>query len=84
MIAENQKSKLWDTALIPTDQVDLRCQTSRLRDAMAGSDAKPARAAAIRPGARDQLVDQKLYRDQTKPEIDLVGSYGVTAMPARK
>jgi hypothetical protein len=24
------------------------------------------------------LLDQKLYRDQTKPEIDLVGSYGVT------
>ena len=24
------------------------------------------------------LLDQKLYRDQTKPEVDLVGSYGMT------
>jgi len=78
MIAENQKSKLWDTALIPTDQVDLTLPNVSLTDAMAGAMQNRQELRQSDLAREINLLDQKLYRDQTKPEIDLVGSYGVT------
>jgi outer membrane protein TolC len=77
MIAENQRAKLWNVSLIPTDQVDLNLPQVSLPDAMnaAMQNRQELRQADL---AREiNLLDQKLYRDQTKPEIDLVGSYGM-------
>ena len=77
LIAENQKAKLWTASLIPTDQVDLTLPQVSLPDAMnaAMQNRQELRQSDL---AREiNLLDQKLYRDQTKPEIDLVGSYGM-------
>jgi outer membrane protein TolC len=77
LIAENQRAKLWNLSLIPTDQVDLTLPQVSLPDAMnaAMQNRQELRQSDL---AREiNLLDQKLYRDQTKPEIDLVGSYGV-------
>src|SRR5438552_3928272 len=77
LIAENQKAKLWTHSLIPTDQVDLTLPQVSLPDAMnaAMQNRQELRQSDL---AREiNLLDQKLYRDQTKPEIDLVGSYGI-------
>jgi HAE1 family hydrophobic/amphiphilic exporter-1 len=77
MIAENQKAKLWNVSLIPTDQADLTLPQVSLPDAMnaAMQNRQELRQSDL---AREiNLLDQKLYRDQTKPEIDLVGSYGI-------
>jgi HAE1 family hydrophobic/amphiphilic exporter-1 len=78
MIAENQRAKLWNISLIPTDQADLTLPQVSLPDAMnaAMQNRQELRQSDL---AREiNLLDQKLYRDQTKPEIDLVGSYGVS------
>jgi HAE1 family hydrophobic/amphiphilic exporter-1 len=78
MIAENQRAKLWSVSLIPTDQADLTLPQVSLPDAMkaAMQNRQELRQADL---AREiNLLDQKLYRDQTKAEVDLVGSYGVT------
>ena len=78
MIAENQKARLWNVSVIPTDQVDLTLPNVLLPDAMnaAMQNRQELRQSDL---AREiNLLDQKLYRDQTKPEIDLVGSYGVS------
>lgn len=77
LIAENQRAKLWNVSLIPTDQADLTLPQVSLPDAMnaAMQNRQELRQADL---AREiNLLDQKLYRDQTKPEIDLVGSYGM-------
>ena len=77
MIAENQKAKLWNVSIIPTDQADLTLPQVSLPDAMnaAMQNRQELRQSDL---AREiNLLDQKLYRDQTKPEIDLVGSYGM-------
>jgi outer membrane protein len=78
MIAENQRAKLWNLSLIPTDQADLALPQVSLPDAMnaAMQNRQELRQSDL---AREiNVLDQKLYRDQTKPEIDLVGSYGMT------
>src|SRR5205807_1813482 len=78
MIAENQKSKLWNTSLIPTDQVDLTLPNVSLADAMAAAMQNRPELRQSDLAREINLLDQKLYRDQAKPEIDLVGSYGMT------
>src|SRR6202140_227043 len=77
MIAENQRAKLWSVSIIPTDQADLTLPQVSLPDAMnaAMQNRQELRQSDL---AREiNLLDQKLYRDQAKPEIDLVGSYGI-------
>jgi len=78
MIAENQKAKLWSTSLIPTDQVDLTLPNVSLTDAMAAAMQNRQELRQSDLAREINLLDQKLYRDQAKPEIDLVGSYGIT------
>ena len=77
MIAENQKAKLWNLSLIPTDQVDLTLPQVSLPDAMDAAMKNRQELKQTDLAREINLLDQRLYRDQTKPEIDLVGSYGM-------
>src|SRR5258708_40009598 len=77
MIAENQTAKLWNLSIIPLDQADLTLPQVSLPYAM---NAAMQNRQELRQSdwAREiNLLNQRLYRDQTKPEIDLVGSYGM-------
>jgi outer membrane protein len=77
MIAENQNAKLWNVSVIPTDQVDLTLPQVSLPDAMNAAIQNRQELKQTDLAREINLLDQKLYRDQTKPEIDLVGSYGM-------
>jgi HAE1 family hydrophobic/amphiphilic exporter-1 len=77
MIAENQRAKLWDVSIIPTDQADLTLPEVSLSDAMTAAMKNRQELRQSDLAREINLLDQKLYRDQTKPEIDLVGSYGM-------
>jgi outer membrane protein len=78
LIAENQHARLWNVSLIPTDQADLTLPKVSLPDAMNGAMQNRQELRQSDLAREVNLLDQKLYRDQSKPEIDLVGSYGVT------
>ena len=78
MIAENQRAKLWNVSLIPTDQADLTLPQVSLPDAMTSAMQNRQELRQSDLAREINVLDQRLYRDQTKPEIDLVGSYGVT------
>lgn len=78
MIAENQRARLWNVSLIPTDHADLTLPQVSLPDAMTAAMQNRQELRQSDLAREINLLDQKLYRDQTKPEIDLVGSYGVT------
>jgi HAE1 family hydrophobic/amphiphilic exporter-1 len=77
MIAENQKAKIWSVSLIPTDQVDLTLPQVSLPEAMNAAIQNRQELKQSDLAREINLLDQKLYRDMSKPEIDLVGSYGV-------
>jgi outer membrane protein len=77
MIAENQKAKLWSVSIIPTDQADLNLPEVSLPDAMNAAIQNRQELRQSDLAREINLLDQRLYRDQTKPEIDLVGSYGM-------
>ncbi|HKS29087.1 MAG TPA: TolC family protein [Pyrinomonadaceae bacterium] len=78
LIVENRDSALWNVSLIPTDPVDLNAPPVALPQAI-------ETALANRPELKQSDIviainelDQRLYRDLTKPQVDFVGSYGVT------
>lgn len=80
LIAQNQQSTLWSEAIVPTDAVNLAVPEITLPDAL-------QRAMENRPelqqsnAARDiNQIDQRFLKDQTKPAIDLIGSYGISGL----
>lgn len=77
LIAENQSAPIWNTSLVPTDDVDLTVPRIALPDAMkAAIENRPELKQSDLAREINQL-DQKLYRDLTRPQLDLVGSYGM-------
>jgi HAE1 family hydrophobic/amphiphilic exporter-1 len=77
LIAENQTASIWNTSLVPIDDVDLTVPPVVLPEAMkAALDNRPELKQSDLAREINQL-DQKLYRDLTKPQVDLVGSYGM-------
>src|SRR5918911_633149 len=77
LIAENRRSPLWNVSLIPTDPVDLNAPPVALPQAI-------ETAMANRPELKQSdivqainEIDQRLYREQTRAQVDLIGSYGV-------
>jgi HAE1 family hydrophobic/amphiphilic exporter-1 len=80
LIAENQQAAIWNSSIVPGDSVDLAAPEINLPDAMKlAMDNRPELQQSNL--ARDiNQIDQKFFRDQTKPQIDLVGSYGVVGL----
>ena len=77
LIAENQSAPIWNASLVPTDDVDLTVPRVVLTDAMkAAIENRPELRQSDLAREINQL-DQKLYRDLTKPQVDFVGSYGM-------
>jgi len=68
---------LCDVSIIPTDQADLTLPDVSLTDAMTAAVQNRQELRQSDLAREINLIDQRLYRDQTKPEIDLIGSYGM-------
>jgi HAE1 family hydrophobic/amphiphilic exporter-1 len=80
LIAVNRQADLWNLSLIPTDSVDLAPSEISLPEALqAAMDNRPElqQSNVIR---EINQIDQKYFREQTKPAIDLVGSYGLVGL----
>src|SRR3989440_2919309 len=77
LVAEDQRSPLWNVSVVPTDDVDLTPPRVLLSDAMKAATANRQELRQSDLAREINLLDQKLYRDLTKPEVDLVGSYGM-------
>lgn len=77
LIAEDQSASIWIMSIVPTDDVDLTVPQVPLAEAMKTAiENRPELKQSDLAREINQL-DQKLYRDLTKPQINLVGSYGM-------
>ncbi len=80
LIAVDRKNDLWNLSVIPTDSVDLAPPEISLPEALkAAMDNRPELQQSNVLGEINQ-IDQKYFREQTKPAIDLVGSYGLVGL----
>jgi len=80
LIAVNRQSELWNQSIIPTDPVDLAPPDISLPEAMKAAMENRPELQQSEVAREINQIDQKYFREQTKPAIDLVGSYGMVGL----
>jgi HAE1 family hydrophobic/amphiphilic exporter-1 len=80
LIAADRQAPIWNTSVIPTDPVDLDAPEVSLPDALrtALENRPELQQSSI---ARDiNEIDRRYFANQTKPELNLIGTYGVVGL----
>lgn len=80
LIAQDQKANLWSESIVPTDSVDLAAPEVSLPDALKTAMENRPELQQSEVLKEINQIDQKFFKDQTKPGVDLVGTYGVTGL----
>ncbi|HLL16475.1 MAG TPA: TolC family protein [Pyrinomonadaceae bacterium] len=80
LIAENRQSEVWRVALVPTDTVDVQPPTVALEDAMQAALSTRPELQQSDVAREINALDERLAREATKPQVDLVGTYGAVGL----
>jgi len=80
LIAQNQKAPIWTESLVPTDAIDLAVPEVSLPDALKTAMENRPELQQSNVLSEINKIDQRYFKDQTKPGIDLVGTYGLTGL----
>jgi HAE1 family hydrophobic/amphiphilic exporter-1 len=80
LVAPNRNDGLWSQSILPVESVETAVPNTTLGEAMdMAIDNRPE--LEINNSQREiNAIDQRLYRDQTKPQIDLVASYSTSGI----
>jgi HAE1 family hydrophobic/amphiphilic exporter-1 len=80
LIAQNQKAELWSESIVPVDPIDLAVPQVSLPEAL--KTAMENRPELQQSDVQREInqIDQKYFKDQTKPAVDLIGTYGITGL----
>lgn len=75
LISTNRNDSVWSQSLTPVDSVEIQVPRTTLTEAMdTALENRPE--LEINKDQKDiNAVDQRYYRDQKKPQIDLIASY---------
>jgi HAE1 family hydrophobic/amphiphilic exporter-1 len=80
MIAKDQKATLWSESIVPTDSVDLAVPEISLPDALKTAMENRPELQQSNLAGEINAINQRYFKDQTKPDVDLVGTYGITGL----
>jgi outer membrane protein len=80
LIAENQSAPIWSESIVPSDPVDLQVPAVSLPDALQTAMQNRPELQQSNVVKEINEIDQRFYKNQTKPEVDLVGTYGINGL----
>jgi len=80
LVAENQKADIWSESIVPVDPIDLAVPQVSLPEALKTAMENRPELQQSEVQREINQIDQKYFRDQTKPAVDLVGTYGITGL----
>jgi outer membrane protein TolC len=80
LIAENKQAQMWSEAIVPVDPVALTVPQIALQDAMQMAMENRPELQQANVVREINQIDQKYFKDQTKPAVDLVGTYGMNGL----
>lgn len=80
LFAENRNAAVWTQALLPTDAVDLELPQIELPEAINLALSNRPELKQSDAATAINEIDRRFYREQTRPQLDLVGSYGVVGL----
>ncbi|MCA1619439.1 MAG: TolC family protein, partial [Acidobacteria bacterium] len=80
LVAENRESPLWRLAIVPTDSVDLAPPQVSLDEAMQVALRSRPELTSSDVAREINEIEQRFAREQTRPQVDLVASYGLVGL----
>jgi HAE1 family hydrophobic/amphiphilic exporter-1 len=80
LVAENREAPIWRAAIVPTESVELAPPQVALEDAM--QYALRSRPELLSSDVAREIneIEQRFAREQTRPQVDLVASYGMVGL----
>jgi HAE1 family hydrophobic/amphiphilic exporter-1 len=80
LVAENRESPIWNVSIVPTDSVDLPPPAVQLPDAMQAALKSRPELQSSDVAREINEIELRFAREQTKPQVDLVGTYGMVGL----
>ncbi len=80
LISEHRNAQIWIDSIVPTDSVDLATPAISLPEALKVAMENRPELQQSNVIREINQIDQKYFREQTKPAIDLIGSYGMLGL----
>ncbi len=78
LIAQSKDDALWREAVTPVDPVDLDAPATTLPEALEAALTNRPELELNQTQKDINAIDQRFYREQTKPQIDLIADYTLT------
>jgi outer membrane protein TolC len=75
LMLPDRTDEIWSRPLVPVTPVDLQVPVVQLDTAVSAALTNRQELAQLRTNAEINQINERYFRDQTKPQIDLVGSY---------
>lgn len=80
IVSANRTETIWSKSITPVDSVDLDVPTTTLPEALDAALQNRPELQINQTQKKINAIDQKYFRDQQKPQIDLVASYTSTGV----
>jgi outer membrane protein TolC len=80
LIAADRTADIWSQPLAPVEIADRPLPEITLDEAMRLALARRPELAALDTARAQNEIDQRYFRDQAKPQVDLVGSYTLSGL----
>jgi HAE1 family hydrophobic/amphiphilic exporter-1 len=80
MLAPDRRAGLWSKALLPVTPVNLEAPRVALEEAVSTALSNRLELAELETGKEINKIDQRFYRDQTRPQVDLTAGYSSNAL----
>lgn len=78
LISPNRDDALWRASIVPVDPVDLDAPTTSLPEALSAALQNRPELELNQTQKDINAIDQRFYREQNKPQIDLLAGYTLT------
>jgi HAE1 family hydrophobic/amphiphilic exporter-1 len=80
LVAENREAPLWRVAIVPSESVELAPPQVALEDAMQYALKSRPELSSSDVAREINEIEQRFAREQTRPQVDLVASYGMVGL----
>jgi outer membrane protein len=80
LLNKDPNDKMWYAQLVPTDDPQLTPPNFGLEDSIALALKNRQELEQLKLQVQQKEIDLKFYENQSKPQIDLIGSYGNTGL----
>lgn len=80
LMLPDRTNEVWTRALVPVSPVEVEIPKIPLDQAISAALVNRQEIAQLKTSAEINKINEKFYRDQTKPQIDLVGTYSAAGL----